>query len=226
MKKLLWGTILLGLVLVVPIPAMANGRIGIRVSGPPPIVFSGPPEMVVIPGTYIYVVPDSDVDVFFYDGWWWRPWQGRWYRSQNYSSGWGYYQSVPSFYVEIPSGWRNDYREHRWQGHAWNYQRIPHQQVQVNWNTWEKTKHWEQQNTWGVQDYRSQPPSREIQQPSRENQPSRAVQPYNEPKQSGEVNNKGGGKQRDEYRGDRGNEPSDRGNKNNNNKGQGRGGRH
>jgi hypothetical protein len=150
MKKLFLGTLLLALVFVLPIPTMAGVDVSINISLPPPIVFAGPPEMVVLPETNIYVVPDSDVDIFFYGGWWWRPWEGRWYRSHYYNSGWGYYQSVPSFYAGIPSGWRNDYREHRWRGQQWNYQRIPQQQVQRNWKGWEKNKHWEKQNTWGV----------------------------------------------------------------------------
>ena len=149
MKKLLLGTMLLALVLVFPISTMAGVDVNISISLPPPIVFAAPPEVVVIPETYVYVVPDLDVDIFFYNGWWWRPWEGRWYRSRNYNSGWGYYRNVPSFYRGIPSGWRNDYRDHRWRGHQWNYQRIPHQQVQQNWSSWEKNRHWEKQQYLG-----------------------------------------------------------------------------
>src|SRR4030042_6379685 len=109
MKKLIFGTFLLALAIVVSIPAMAGamGRGGVNVSIglPPPIEFSAPPEMIVLPETYVYVVPDLDVDIFFYNGWWWRPWQGRWYHSRHYTSGWAYYQSVPSFFAGIPSGW-------------------------------------------------------------------------------------------------------------------------
>ena len=172
MKKFLLGTILLALVLVSPIPAMARVDVGISISLPP-IVFAGPPEVVVIPETDVYAVPDIDVDIFFYHGWWWRPWEGRWYRSRNYDSGWAYYQRVPSFYGRIPPGWRNDYRDHRWQGHPWNYQRIPNQQVQRNWSNWEKSRHWEKQNTWGVQGLKPR---------TRSQQPSQAVQPKSQAK--------------------------------------------
>ena len=151
MKKLVLETTLLALIFVFPMPVMAGVDVGISISLPPLTVFSAPPEVIVLPETNVYVVPDLEVDIFFYNGWWWRPWEGRWYRSRNYSSGWGYYRNVPSFYRGIPSGWRNDYREQRWRGHSWNYQRIPHQQVQRNWRNWEKNRHWEKQNTWGVQ---------------------------------------------------------------------------
>jgi len=180
MKRLLSGTLLLGLALVFSMPTPARADVEIGVSLPSLIVFASPPEMVVIPETNVYFVPDSDVDIFFTGGWWWRPWEGRWYRSRNYSSGWRAYRNVPSFYRGIPSGWRNDYREHRWKGHPWNSQRVPHQQVQGNWRNWEKTKHWEKQNNWGVEGSQSRPQSRKI-------QPSRAAEPQSMPKQSGEV---------------------------------------
>ena len=156
MKKLLLGTILLALVFVFPIPTMAGVNVDVNIGLPPLIVHAGPLELVVIPETDVYAVPDSDVDIFFYNGWWWRPWQGRWYRSHHYDSGWTHYQRTPSFYGRVPSGWRNNYRDHRWGGHPWNYQRIPHQQVQQNWSNWEKSRHWEKQNTWGVQGLRHQ----------------------------------------------------------------------
>ena len=100
MRKLFFGTVLLALVIVVPIPTMARVAVNVRISLPPPIVFAAPPALIVLPETYVYVVPDVDADIFFYNGWWWRPWEGRWYRSRHYDSGWVYYQSVPSFYRE------------------------------------------------------------------------------------------------------------------------------
>jgi len=153
----------------------------------PPIKFASPPNVIVIPGTNVYVVPDLAGDLFFYDGWWWRPWRGGWYRSQHYSSGWVYYKSVPSFHVGIPSGWRNDYRNRQWSGQQWNYQQIPHQQLQRNWSSWKESRHWEKQQTWGVQGLKphpQQPPhpqrSREVQsqrlQPHPQQQPPREVQ--------------------------------------------------
>jgi len=176
MKKLLFGTLFLALVIIVPIPTMARVNVGISISIPLPplIVFAAPPEVVVIPETYVYAVPDVDADMFFYQGWWWRLWEGRWYRSHNYNSGWGYYKNVPSFYNGIPSGWRNDYRDHRWGGQQWNYQRIPQQQLKRNWSTWEKSKYWEKHNTWGVQGYN---PRTQSQQPSRKEQPKSQEKP-------------------------------------------------
>jgi hypothetical protein len=179
MKKLFFATVLLALVIVVPVPTMARVAVNVRISLPPPIVFAAPPALIVLPETYVYVVPDVDVDIFFYNGWWWRPWEGRWYRSRHYDSGWARYGSVPSFYRGIPSGWRNDYRDHRWGGRQWDYQPIPHEQLQRNWGAWEKNRHWEKQNTWGVQGL--QPRSRSPQPPPK------AIRPQQPQSQSREV---------------------------------------
>ena len=150
MKRLFLGTLFLALVFVLPVSTIARVNVNVGVSLPP-IVFGGPPELVVIPETNVYAVPGVDADIFFYGGWWWRPWEGQWYRSRNYNSGWGHYRGRPSFYRSVPSGWRNDYRENRWKGNQWNHQTVPHHEVQRNWRTWERNKHWERQNSWGVQ---------------------------------------------------------------------------
>ena len=124
---------------------------------PPPIPFVAPPELIVLPETYVYVVPDVAVDIFFYNGWWWRPWEGRWYRSRYYDRGWGYYNNVPSFYFDVDPGWRRYYRDRNWYGHRWNYERIPNQRLQQNWRGWQNDRRWERQGTWGVQHYKPQP---------------------------------------------------------------------
>ncbi|MFH1703809.1 MAG: hypothetical protein ABIB41_10370, partial [Nitrospirota bacterium] len=121
------------------------------------IVFAAPPELVVLPETYVYVVPDIPMDLFFYNGWWWRPWEGRWYRSRYYNRGWGYYNNVPSFYFDVDPGWRGYYRDHNWYGHRWNYERIPNQRLQKNWKGWRDDRHWERQGTWGIQGYKPRP---------------------------------------------------------------------
>jgi len=158
MKKLFFGTLLLALVMVVPIPTMAGVNVNVSIGLPPPIVFAAPPDVIVMPDTSdVYVVPDIDVDMFFWNGWWWRLWEGRWYRSYYYDRGWGYYSNVPSFYFDVDPGWRGYYRDHNWYGHRWNYERIPHQRLQHNWKGWKNNRHWERQGTWGIQSYHPRP---------------------------------------------------------------------
>lgn len=169
MKKFLLVTILCAATLAWPLRAQARVDIGINISLPPPIAFASPPELVVIPETYIYALPDPDAEIFFYRGWWWRLWEGRWYRSHQYSSGWRYYRKTPSFYRGLPSDWRDEYREGRWRGRPWEQQRIPHRQVQRDWRTWERSGHWERNNTWGVQGL---PPKAAARPQARERRPA------------------------------------------------------
>jgi hypothetical protein len=158
MKKLLFGAMLLALAIVVPVATMAQVDINVNVSLPPPIAFGAPPVVIALPDSNdVYVAPDINVDLFFWNGWWWRLWEGRWYRSHYYDRGWGYYKNVPSFYFDVDPGWRGYYRDHNWYGHRWNYERIPNARLQQNWKSWHKDRHWERQGTWGVQSYKPRP---------------------------------------------------------------------
>jgi len=187
--KYLLGTMLLALICVFPVPSTAGVNVRVGISLPPIIAFSGSPEVVVIPNTYVYAVPDVGVDIFFYNGYWWRPWEGRWYRSRHYNSGWSHYRRTPNFYSHVPSGWRNNYRDRRWNGQQWNHQRIPQQQLQQNWRTWEKNKHWERNNSWGVQGSKHQSQSRKVQ--SQHAQPKNQGTPQHS--NSGHGKSEGGG---------------------------------
>ena len=158
MKKLIIAIFLL-LACVIPLQARAEVNVSIGIPLPPPIIFGAPPFVVVLPDTIgVYAVPDvEEGDLYFWDGWWWRFWGGGWYRSSYYDRGWRYYNRVPSFYYDVDPGWRGYYRERNWYGHPWTYERIPHQQLQRNWKTWDRERYWERQRTWGVQGYRPRP---------------------------------------------------------------------
>ena len=68
MKKLYFGTLLLALVILVPIPTMARVDVGISI-GLPLIEFAAPPAVIVLPDTDgVYVDPDLDVDLYFWNG--------------------------------------------------------------------------------------------------------------------------------------------------------------
>ena len=157
MKKLLLGAVLLTLVSVFPATAMAEVSVGIGISLPP-IVIGGPPQVVVLPDTNgVYVVPYVEADLFFWNGWWWRPYGGGWYRSRYYDRGWGYYSRVPSFYYDVDPHWRGYYSNRNWNGHSWNYRPIPHSQLQSNWRGWQNNRYWEKQRKWDVQGYSAKP---------------------------------------------------------------------
>ena len=161
MKKLLFKIVFLAFVVLIPASVMAQVQVRINIPLPPPIIFPVPPHVVVIPETDVYAVPDVDDDIFFYSGWWWRPWQGRWYRSRYYDRGWGYYKGVPSFHRQVPSGWRGDYRDRRWRGYEWDHRPIPHRAAEKNWRGWKRNKHWEKENHWGVKGMDRRPPGQQ-----------------------------------------------------------------
>lgn len=130
----------------------------VEATPPPPLPFDAPPDVIVMPDTNdVYVVPGIEVDLFFWSGWWWRPWGGHWYRSLYYNHGWGYYNAIPSFYYDVDPRWRVYYRDRNWYGHRWDYKRIPHQRLQQNWKSWQNDRHWERRGTWGIRDYQPRP---------------------------------------------------------------------
>jgi hypothetical protein len=118
--------------------AQSEARVDVNVGiNLPAVRFAAPPEVVVIPGTYVYMVPDIDVDVLFFQGYWWRPYEGHWYRSRDYRGSWRYVEPrrIPRGLMELPPDYRNRLSP--------DYERVPHRDVQRNWRRWEKEKHWD-----------------------------------------------------------------------------------
>ena len=85
MKKIMAALCVLGLLFVAS-HSGAGVSVGINVNIPIPVfTFPAPPQVAVIPGTYVYMVPGIDVDIFFHHGWWYRPYEGRWFRASSYN---------------------------------------------------------------------------------------------------------------------------------------------
>ncbi len=118
--------------------AQVQVNIGVRVPLPPlpRFVFPAPPAMVVIPQTYLYVVPGAEVDIVFYHGYWYRPHSGRWYRATGYNGPWKLLSvgQVPSSFTALPPEFRSVKPE---------YEPIPYQNVKKNWKQWEKERRWD-----------------------------------------------------------------------------------
>jgi len=151
MKKL--GVMLAIAMALFIVPCLAQARLVIPL--PPPIPFLAPPEMVVLPDTDVYVAPDCDQDLFFYGGWWWRLWNGLWYRSLYYDSGWEFYYGVPGWYGGVYPHWRDNYRNHTWGGQRWDYRSVPYGDVRTNWKSWQSSGYWRnQQNRGTIGSYR------------------------------------------------------------------------
>lgn len=62
--------------------------------------YANTPDLVTVqPG--VQVVADYDEPVFFVDGFYWRFYDGYWYRSGNYYSGWYFYERPPVAVLRI-----------------------------------------------------------------------------------------------------------------------------
>lgn len=139
MKK--WMTVALFTAALLPAgflyPTRSNAEVNVNITIPlPGLVIPAPPALVVIPGTYAYFAPDVDVDVFFYHGYWYRPYGGRWYIAGGYNGPWRYVdvQRVPRVLIDLPPTYR---------GLPPGHERMPYGQVRRNWRTWERERRWD-----------------------------------------------------------------------------------
>lgn len=133
--------ILLLVLMALPVESIARVNVNVGIYAPPPAFrIHTPPPMFVIPGTYIYAVPDIDVEILFYQGYWYRPHEGRWYRSKSYNGPWGYLESrrVPRALFDLPPEYR---RPH---GH----ERISYGHFRNNWGRWERERYWDRNERW------------------------------------------------------------------------------
>ena len=81
MKKQFLGLItmaVLGVMVFAAMPATAGVSVNITIPLPGPVI-PAPPGLIVVPGTYVYYPPEVGVDIFFYRGYWYRPYDGGWY---------------------------------------------------------------------------------------------------------------------------------------------------
>ena len=76
---------------------------------PPPLGADEPPALSMIPGTDVYAVPEGDEALFFYDGLWYRLFNGRWYSTMRFAEPWVYMRraGVPKALVNVPPDYHN-----------------------------------------------------------------------------------------------------------------------
>ena len=140
-RSLLPAALLLTLFMALPFPGAAQVSVGVHIGPPPPYRIAGPPAVIVIPGTYVYMVPDIGEDLLFYGGIWYRPYQGRWFNARSYNGPWGYVHDprvpralleLPPDYRQVPPGWR----------------RIPYGDLRRNWAGWQRDRYWDRDPRW------------------------------------------------------------------------------
>jgi len=99
---------------VTALDAVADVRVNLNL-GPPPIAVAQPPEVVLVPGSQVYFVPDVDYDVFYYNGYWWSPRGDRWYRARGYDGPWRVVgrRYIPAPVYRVPRDYRRMYYRER-----------------------------------------------------------------------------------------------------------------
>ena len=120
MRKINYGvfgmTILLGTLFALGgmNAALAEVQVNINI-GPPPIVVAEPPEVVFIPRSQVYFVPHPEIDIFFYNGYWWSPRGDGWYRAKAYNGPWRVVDKrhVPAPVHQVPRNYRNLYEKEK-----------------------------------------------------------------------------------------------------------------
>jgi len=75
-------------------------------------VVAPPPQVFLIPQTPVYYAPYYEEPIFFYSGYWYRPYGGYWQRGVSYSGPWHriHYRYVPTVIHRVPSHY---YQKHK-----------------------------------------------------------------------------------------------------------------
>lgn len=180
---LLFGAFFL---LVTGILTQSDAQVSLNVRiGPPPVYrIPAPPPVVVIPGTYVYVVPDIGVDIFFYHGYWYRPYEGNWFQAQSYNGPWLFLppERLPRPLLQLPPDYRSI---------PPGYHRIPYGDLRKNWAGWERQRYWDRDKAWHEGWHAK---------PAAHGREERGVAPHEE-KQGGEERREGGERQGGEEHG-------------------------
>jgi len=116
-------------------PALAKApNISVQI-GLPPLVMPGPPALVVVPNAYVYYPPEVNENIFFYQGYWYRPHRGHWFSSPHYNGPWDpvVINRVPRPVLTIPAGYR----------YGPVHEQVPYGQVKKNWRKWERNHYWD-----------------------------------------------------------------------------------
>lgn len=120
----------------------ATAQVSVNVNlGPPPVVVSEPPELVLVPNSNVYFVPEYNFDLFYYGGYWWSPRGDRWYRSRAYNGPWRIVSRrvIPVPVYRVPGDYRRVYVRER---------RIPYRQWNREWRDHDRGRHRERGERW------------------------------------------------------------------------------
>lgn len=94
----------------------AGAQVQVNINlGPPPVAGAEPPAMVLVPGSQVYFVPEPNIDVFYFNGYWWSPRGPHWYRSRAYNGPWVVVEEryVPVAVHKVPKDYRIVYAKEK-----------------------------------------------------------------------------------------------------------------
>lgn len=113
--RLLRRSLFLSVLFCAVVVQVAVAEVSLSINIGPPVVFAPPPAVVLVPGSRVYFVPDFDVDIFYYGGYWWSPRGERWYRAREYNGPWRTIPraSVPRPVYRVPGDYRHAYAKER-----------------------------------------------------------------------------------------------------------------
>jgi hypothetical protein len=119
-------------------PGQGRAGVAVNVEIPLPRLFLPlPPPLVVIPGTYAYYPPGVEADIFFYHGYWYRPYRDRWFLSSDYNGPWRATDRAPRVLRGLPPTYRQ---------HPSSHEHMPYGTVRQNWRSWEKDRYWDRKH--------------------------------------------------------------------------------
>lgn len=135
MKKIL--LIMAALVMVMGIAGEGMAAVSVNIDLPA-LQFRTAPDVVVVPSgdADVYMVPGT-AGLYFYDGYWYRAHEDRWFRSRAYNGRWVYVRPeiVPGVVVDISPEYSLYLPP--------DYMRIKFGNFKRNWRSWGHDRHWD-----------------------------------------------------------------------------------
>ncbi len=113
------------------------GCVDAHYSTRPPVLAESHTHVVHVPGTYVYAVPDTTAEVFFYGGRWFSYHDNYWFRASVYSGPWVRVRigNVPPRLHKLPGHYRHHIHS--------NSHRIHRHELRKHWKRWERDRHWD-----------------------------------------------------------------------------------
>jgi Domain of unknown function (DUF5666) len=119
-----------GITVIYPPAPYPVSRAAVTIQPPPELVIAEEPDVIVIPGTDVYYIPDIEANIVFYDGNWYREYGRHWFVSASYNGPWVYVENPPDVIVTVRSERHPERRIHL-------------EELKAKWREWKMEHHWQ-----------------------------------------------------------------------------------